>query len=142
MSDVRILHESIGAPPERVYAFVADPRNLPRWAPNFGHEITPADGHWVMHTAGGPVPVRFAPDNGLGVLDHWVRLPQGELHNPIRVVAHGTGSVITFTLFRQEGWDDAQFDEDAGLVAADLARLKALMEAEQQPSSSTIKHHR
>jgi uncharacterized protein YndB with AHSA1/START domain len=127
--DVRIVHASIEAPPERVYAFVADPRNLPRWAPNFGHEITPADGHWVMHTEAGPVPVRFAPDNDLGVLDHWVRLPAGELHNPVRVVGHGTGSVITFTLFRQEGWTDAQFDEDAGLVAADLARLKALLES-------------
>ncbi len=129
MNDVRIVHVSIQAPPERVYAFVADPRNLPRWAPNFGHEITPQDDHWVMHTAAGPVPVRFAPDNGLGVLDHWVTLPGGEIHNPIRVVDNGTGSVLTFTLFRQDGWTDAQFDEDAGLVSADLDRLKALLES-------------
>jgi hypothetical protein len=96
MRDVRILDVGIEAPAERVYAFVAEPRNLPRWAPNFGHEITPAGDHWIMHTAEGPVPVRFAPRNEMGVLDHWVRLPGGEIHNPMRVVANGAGSVLTF----------------------------------------------
>jgi uncharacterized protein YndB with AHSA1/START domain len=129
MKDVRILDIAIDAPAERVYAYVAEPRNLPRWAPNFGHQITPEGEHWIMHTAEGPVPVRFAPPNELGVLDHWVRLGDVELHNPIRVVPNGAGSVLTFTLFRQAGWTDAQFDEDEGLVYADLARLKALIEA-------------
>src|SRR5688500_20213092 len=86
MKDVRILDIAIDAPAERVYAYVAEPRNMPRWAPNFGHTITLEGDHWIMHTAEGPVPVRFAPPNELGVLDHWVRLPDGELHNPMRVV--------------------------------------------------------
>lgn len=136
MNDVRIIHVNIDAPAERVYAFVAEPRNLPRWAPNFGHEITPADGHWIMHTAEGPVPVRFAPPNALGVLDHWVRLPDGELHNPVRVVPNGAGSVLTFTLFRQNGWTDEQFAYDASLVSADMARLKALIESGASESST------
>ncbi len=136
MSDVRILDVSIGAAPERVYAFVAEPRNLPHWAPNFGHAITPQGDHWVMHTAEGPVPVRFAPPNALGVLDHWVRLPAGELHNPMRVVPGRTGSVLTFTLFRQDGWTDAQFDDDAALVSADLARLKAMIESDESHSTT------
>lgn len=136
MSDVRILDVRIDAPAERVYAFVAEPRNMPRWAPNFGHAIEPAGDHWLMHTAEGPVPVRFAPRNALGVLDHWVRLPGGELHNPMRVVAGGTGSVLTFTLFRQDGWTDTQFDDDAALVSADLARLKTMLEAEQSQSAT------
>ena len=137
MRDIRILHTNIQAPAERVYAFVAEPRNMPRWAPNFGHAITPAGDHWIMHTAEGPVPVRFAPPNELGVLDHWVTLPGGEIHNPMRVVPNGTGSVLTFTLWRQEGWTEAQFDEDAALVAADLATLKALIESEQSQSPQT-----
>jgi catechol 2,3-dioxygenase-like lactoylglutathione lyase family enzyme/uncharacterized protein YndB with AHSA1/START domain len=136
MRDVRILDIGIDAPAERVYAFVAEPRNMPRWAPNFGHTIAPEGDHWVMHTAEGPVPVRFAPPNELGVLDHWVRLPVGELHNPMRVVPNGAGSVLTFTLFRQDGWTDAQLDEDAALVSADLAKLKAMIEAEESQSTT------
>lgn len=137
LRDVRIVHVSIGAPAERVYAFVADPENLPRWAPNFGHAITRDGDAWTMHTADGPVGVRFAPPNALGVLDHWVTLPDGgELHNPVRVVANGTGSVLAFTLFAQDGWTEAQLAADAALVTADLERLKALLES-AGPSSST-----
>ena len=128
LHDVRIVHESIDAPPERVYAYVADPRNLPHWAPNFGHTIVPDGDEWVMETADGPYRVRFAPPNDLGVLDHSVRPPAGgEFHNPMRVVANGTGSVITFTLFRQEGWADDRFAEDVRMVAADLAKLKSVL---------------
>lgn len=134
--NVRILHVSIAAPAERVYDFVADPRTLPRWAPNFGHTITHDGAGWTMHTAEGPLPVRFAPHNVLGVLDHWVTLPGGsEIHNPMRVVPDGAGSVLTFTLFPQDGWSDAQLAEDAALVQADLDRLRALLESDR-PSSS------
>jgi uncharacterized protein YndB with AHSA1/START domain len=136
LHNVRILHESIDASPERVYAFVADPVNMPRWAPNFGHRIRRDGDAWVMETADGPFRVRFAPDNDLGVLDHWVTPPGGaEIHNPMRVVANGTGSVISFTLVQQGDWSDEQLAADAGLVAADLARLRSLIEAESTPIS-------
>jgi uncharacterized protein YndB with AHSA1/START domain len=135
--DVRIVHVSIGAPPERVYAYVADPENLPRWAPNFGHAIRRDGGGWTMHTADGPVGVRFAPRNELGVLDHWVTLPDtGEIHNPIRVVPNGAGSLLTFTVRAQEGWTNAQLAADAALVMADLERLRALIESAESSSST------
>jgi uncharacterized protein YndB with AHSA1/START domain len=128
--NLQIVHASIDAPPERVYAFAADPENLPRWAPNFGTSISRSGDEWIMQMAAGPVRVRFAERNTLGVLDHWVYPPAGgEFYNPIRVVANGTGSVISFTLFRQEEWSDAQLAGDAGMVAADLARLKDLLES-------------
>jgi len=128
--NVRIVHVSIQAPPERVYAFAADPRNLPRWAPNFGHSISLSGDDWVMETADGPFRVRFAPDNEFGVLDHWVTPPAGgEIHNPVRVVPNGTGSLVSFTVFQQDGWPGERLAEDAALVAADLERLKALLEA-------------
>jgi uncharacterized protein YndB with AHSA1/START domain len=137
LRNVRIVHVNIHAPPERVYDFVADPQNLPRWAPNFGHAITRDGDGWTMHTAQGPVGVRFAPPNALGVLDHWVTLPDGgELHNPVRVVPNEAGSVLTFTLFQQDGWSDAQLDADAALVQADLERLRALLESAESSSST------
>lgn len=90
-----------------------------------------------MHTAEGPVPVRFAPPNALGVLDHWVTVVSGEIHNPMRVVPHGVGCVLTFTLRRQDGWTDALFDEDAALVSADLAKLKGMIEADGSESTQS-----
>ena len=128
--EVRFVHAAIDAPPERVYAFAADPENLPRWAPNFGSAISRSGDGWIIQTPEGPLRVRFAQANGLGVLDHWVHLPDGTvLYNAMRVTANGGGSVISFTLARQDGWSDERFDEDAGLVSADLVRLKDLLES-------------
>ena len=60
----------------------------------------------------------------------WLTLPDGsEISIPLRVVPNGDGAEVTLTLFRVPGMDDARFERDQGMVAADLARLKALLEA-------------
>lgn len=128
LNEARILHVSIDVPHREVYAFVGDPENLPHWAPNFGDAMTRDGDGWVMRTAEGPVPVRFVAENELGVLDHWVRIGGTELHNPIRVVPNGSGSLVTFTLFRRAEMTDAEHEADAALVAADLALLKRVVE--------------
>ncbi|MGO3022864.1 MAG: hypothetical protein ACTIIH_06445 [Brevibacterium sp.] len=62
----------------------------------------------------------------LGILDHDVIFPDGAIvHNPLRVLANDAGAEVVFTLFRLPGVDDAEFDRDADLVRADLARLRA-----------------
>jgi hypothetical protein len=64
------------------------------------------------------------------VLDHDVTLPSGEtVHNPMRVLANGDGSEVVFTLYRRPAVSDAEYEADAAAVAADLERLKALLEA-------------
>jgi hypothetical protein len=78
----------------------------------------------------GQVEERFAERNDLGVLDHYVTLPGGEVvYNPMRVIANGGGSEISFTLFRLPGMTDEQFETDAATVTEDLRTLKTLLEA-------------
>jgi hypothetical protein len=48
--------------------------------------------------------------------------------NPLRVLADGSGSEVVFTLFQRDMTDD-EMARDAGMVARDLAALKALLEA-------------
>jgi hypothetical protein len=73
--------------------------------------------------------LRLRPGNEYGVLDHDVTLPSGEVvHNPMRVIADGHGCEVVFTLRRRPGMSDAEFSEDAGAVAADLARLRRILE--------------
>ena len=130
--DVRFVHVNIAADPKRVAAYLAEPRNLPTWAVNFGDEIRRDAEGWVMRTPSGPFRVRMAPPNDLGVVDHWVRPLDGgeEIHSVIRVTENGVGTLVVFTLFRQDGFDDVRFDEDERLVSADLRRLKGLIEGE------------
>lgn len=115
-----------------VYAFASNPANLPAWAHGLGTSIEKRADHWVAESSPmGRVTVTFTPPNDLGVLDHDVTLPSGEtVHNPVRVIADGTASEVVFTLRRQPGTTDADFERDAGMVAADLARLKELLESD------------
>ena len=56
--------------------------------------------------------------------------PDGaKFFNPMRVVPDGDASILSFTLFRQDGWDDDRLAGDAALVQADLDRLKAHLSA-------------
>ncbi|MFJ4713313.1 SRPBCC family protein [Streptomyces sp. NPDC088785] len=123
--DVRIRRTA-----DQVYAYAADPLNLPSWAHGLGGTIEEIDGRWIADSSPlGRVEVRFVPRNDLGVLDHDVTLPSGEtVHNPVRVIADGDGSEVVFTLRRRPGTSDADFERDADTVAADLDRLRTLVE--------------
>lgn len=120
----------IGADPGAVYAFASDPANLPRWATGLGGSIEQVDGRWLV--ADGPlgaVRVTFAPVNDWGVLDHEVTLPSGQsVHNPVRVARHPDGAEVVFSVRRDPDVTDDDFELDAATVAADLDRLRALIE--------------
>ncbi|OZI58617.1 SRPBCC family protein [Bordetella genomosp. 1] len=126
---VHVLAVSIRRPAEEVYAFLAEPRNFPRWASGLADGLTQAGDEWAADGPAGPVRVRFTPSNAYGVADHLVRLDSGEeVSVPLRVVAQGAGSLVTLTLFRQAGHTDATFEADRQWVARDLQRLRALFE--------------
>lgn len=121
----------IDAAPQTVYAYAADPSNLPHWAAGLAdspvHEV---DGHWITDSPMGRVEVSFAPANDLGVLDHVVTLPSGEqVYNPLRVIPYAEASEVVFTLRRRDGMSDDEFSRDAAAVRADLETLKQLLES-------------
>ncbi len=126
---VRHVSISIERSPADVYAFAADPANLPQWARGLSAGIERAGDDWIADSPMGKVKVRFVERNAFGVLDHEVVLPSGEsVYNPLRVIPNGGGSEVVFTLFRRPGVSDDAFAADADAVAADLVALKKLLE--------------
>jgi hypothetical protein len=102
---------------------------MAEWAAGLGSSLQQVDGQWFIEQPEGRASLAFAPRNDLGVLDHYVTLASGEVvYAPMRVVADGPGSEITFTVWRRAGMTDAEFDTDAAAVAADLVRLRKLLE--------------
>lgn len=125
----RTLSVSIERSPGDVYAFASDPENLPKWAKGLGKSVRKHGSDWIVETPQGPMKVRFAGKNALGVLDHYVTTPSGmEVYVPMRVLPNGTGSEVLVTLFRLPDMSDEKYADDLRLVDRDLRTLKDLLE--------------
>ena len=123
---------SIDRPPADVYAYAAEPANLPRWAAGLSTSTAiRAEGDaLVVDSPMGTVRVQFVPRNALGVLDHDVILPSGEVvHNPLRVIANASGSEVVFTIYQRPGMSADDLARDVAAVEADLRALARLLDA-------------
>ncbi len=124
------LSVSIGCAPAAVAAFVADPRNLPRWAGGLCKSVRQDGENWRVDTGEGEVGLAFTGPAEHGILDHRVTLaPDLQVFVPMRVVPNEEGSEVLFTLFRPPAMTEFRLQQDIALVNADLQRLKALLEA-------------
>jgi uncharacterized protein YndB with AHSA1/START domain len=129
-SESRHLSVHVDRPIAEVYAYASDPSHLPDWAPGLCTSIARVGDHWVAESAMGSIVIRYAEPNPFGVIDHDVVLESGEtFHNPVRVLPHDDGAEVVFTLRRQEGMSDDDFNRDAAAVLADLGALKELLES-------------
>lgn len=103
---------TIERPPQQVYDFVCEPKNLAAWASGLA----------------GSAKVRFVERNKYGVLDHIVNVAGREVYVPMRVFPNGDGTEVLLTIFRQSGVSEEKFAEDAKWVRRDLETLKDLLE--------------
>lgn len=131
LMEARVIHIGIDRNWRDVYAFAAQPENMPLWASGLAAGLEPDGEDWIAHGALGNARVRFTPVNDLGVLDHLVTLETGvEVHNALRVVPNGSGAEVMLTLLKQPGMNQEQFDSDADWVQKDLTTLKKRLEAQ------------
>jgi uncharacterized membrane protein len=120
---------SIDRPADEIYAFVANPANLPQWAAGLSGSIQNINGDWIAESPMGTVKVEFTPKNDFGILDHQVALPSGEtVYNPMRVFPNDDGSEVVFTVYQRPGASEEMFAEDVKAVTKDLEALKTLLE--------------
>jgi hypothetical protein len=128
----RHLSRFIARAPEVVCAFLADHRNLPKWAAGLSSGVYEENGAVISESPMGKVQVRFAPGGELGIFDHDVTLPDGQtFHNPLRVLKNEEGSEVVFTLYRHVGVTDEEYEKDTALITRDLERLASALEGEE-----------
>lgn len=124
----KTLSISINCNPEKIYKFVSNPENLPKWAKTFCRSIKKSNGKWVIETAQGPVGIRLVKKNVFRVLDHYISPSAGvEILVPMRVVPNGPGSEVIFTVFQQPDMSNENFKKDIALVKKDLKNLKRVI---------------
>ena len=129
-SDTRTV--TIDAPPDAVFAFVADPTNLPAWAVGFCRTIRrgTGDDQWVVTTAHGDVPIRYVTDERTGTIDFYFSVvPGSDVTAFSRVVPNGHGTDYIFTQFQSIGMSGEVFDAQTRALTEELQVLRGLMQA-------------
>lgn len=121
----------IAVPSQEVYDFIAEPRNLPKWASNLGTLfVQVGERDWATDTPDGRLIFRYAKRNPYGILDHAVfREGETPFTTPMRVFGNAEGTEITYTLYQRPEMSDAAFASEAEWVQADFLALKSFLEA-------------
>jgi hypothetical protein len=116
---------------EEVFAFLAQPENLPRWAVGFARGIRREGDDWIVQTIQGEMPIRVVADAERGTIDFQMRVAPGlEGVAYSRVIRNDSGAEYVFTQFQLPGMDDEVFAAQRVALAEELAILPILFRAQ------------
>ena len=119
---------AIAAPPEVVHAYVADPPNLPAWAPAFADAVRPAeDGTWTVASGGAEFAIRLPASAAHGTADI-VAAADPRRGAFLRVLPNGDGSELLFTLVFAPGTPAAAIGRQMATVEEELAAVRRVVE--------------
>jgi hypothetical protein len=124
--NARTVTAVLPAPKERVFAYLSDVENLPRWATEFARELKLVDGRHKVVNGLGELFFEIRSDEMTGVIDMLAGPTPDELAVfPSRVVdAPGGGSAFTFTMFQAPGQPDEQFEGQYQSLLRELENVR------------------
>jgi Polyketide cyclase / dehydrase and lipid transport len=114
------------APPERVFDYMSDVRNLPRWATEFARELRREGDRWIVRNNLGELVFEIRADESTGVIDMLAGPCPDELAVfPTRVVGlPGGGSAYSFTMFQAPGMPDELFESQHASLRREFAHIR------------------
>jgi hypothetical protein len=116
---------TVHADPDALFAFLAEPRNLPKWAVGFCRDVRPEGHDWVVVTGHGEVRLRVEADPGTRTVDFRMSPAPGvDLLAASRVVPNGAGAEYVFTQFQPDGMPDEAFAANVRALQEELLVLK------------------
>jgi hypothetical protein len=124
-------HVTIDVDHRRLFAFLADPANLPKWAVGFCRAIRREGERWLVQTHQGEVAIRYVTHPSMGIIDFYISLAPGtEAAAFSRVLPNGDGSEYVLTQFQTPGLPDHVFEGQVRALKEELVVLRALMHAQ------------
>jgi hypothetical protein len=108
----RTVTAVLGAPKDRVFAYLSQVENLPKWADEFARELKYEDGKTKVVNGLGELWFSIDADEDTGVIDMYAGpSPETLALFPTRVVALKDGtSAFTFTMFQGTEMSDELFE--------------------------------
>ena len=124
-----VKHVDIEASTEKVYDFLADPMNWPKYAVVNLRSVAPGQNGWFKAvTKFGQGEIKVNGRKELGILDHVWKDPQASWTVYARVVPNGEGATVMMTLFQPPVMTGAQFDAAMKEMDVEMAKLKEILE--------------
>jgi hypothetical protein len=121
---------SIDAPVSKVFAFMTNLGNWPKWASSSVVTVKPGSADWwALETRTGLGRLRMRSNEALGILDYDLVALGAQWVIPSRVVVNGEGSEFTMTFIQPPTVSKEVFEKQVGLFENDLVKLKTLMES-------------
>ena len=116
----------LAAPPERVFDYMSDVRNLPRWATEFARELRREGDRWIVRNDLGELVFEIRADERTGVIDMLAGPTADELAVfPTRVVGLPDGqTAYSFTMFQAPGMPDELFDSQHESLVREFANIE------------------
>jgi hypothetical protein len=114
------------APRKRVFDYMSDVENLPRWATEFARELRVVDGRHVVVNGLGEFLFEIRADERTGVVDMYAGPSEDEMGVfPTRVVGlPGGSSAYTFTMFQAPGMPDELFESQYESLKREFENLE------------------
>lgn len=117
---------AIDAPPHQVHRFIADPVNIPRWAPAFATAISPSGEHWIATTSRGDAKIVVASNRDAGTVD--ILSAADRTRGAFaRVIPNGPASEVLFTLFFEPDTPAEAIAAQMTVVEDELTRIRQLV---------------
>ncbi len=122
----RTVTTVLPAPREKVFAYLADVENLPRWATELARELKLVDGRHKVVNGPRTVLLRVRADAATGVIDMLAGPSEDQLALfPARVVPLGDeASAFTFTMFQAPGQSDELFESQYASLLRELDNIE------------------
>ncbi|WP_026361414.1 SRPBCC family protein [Amycolatopsis nigrescens] len=118
---------SIDAPPEAVLDLVADPHNLPRWAPGVARAVRPDGDDWLVDNGEGETRITVRVSREHGTVD-LLAAADPRLGAFTRVLPNGDGSEYQFTLFFPGDVPEDAVARQMAIVQDELRTVRTLCE--------------
>lgn len=121
---------TINAPVSKVFAFLSNLANWPKWAVNNVVAVKPGSSDWwAMETRTGLGRIRITTDEASGALDYDLVSSGVQWSVSGRVIAKSGGSELALTFTQPPSASREAFEKQAGLADKELARLKEVLES-------------
>jgi hypothetical protein len=114
------------APPDRVFDYMSDIRNLPRWATEFARELRREGDRWIVANNLGELVFEIRADERTGVIDMLAGpTPDQFAVFPTRVVGLPSGdTAYSFTMFQGPGMPDELFDSQYASLRREFQNIE------------------